>query len=177
MRHFSFSSSKTRRVSVFELTETVQTKEGAVTPPSLFPSNAIPYASVTLPHARCRRCLSLCCVSLSFFVLPRILHLSQVPSPLPPIPPACLFFATHPYVDISLSIDPQGGIPPVALYRLLLYLSFLSIRSFLYTTRQPAFPSPPLLHSCCFSTFHPKPPAPLAYSIRRRLYRSILYRF
>lgn len=84
---------------------------------------------------------SLC--PLVFFIFLRCL-LPCLPPSLPPVLP-CLFFATHPYVDISLSIDPQGGIPPVALYGLLLYLSFLSIRSFLYTTSQPAFPSPP----CC----------------------------
>lgn len=79
-----------------------------------------------------------------------------------------LLFAAHPYVDISLSIDQRGGIPPVALYGLLLYLSFLSIRSFLYTSPNPRLSSPPPLPATPLLLFSPLSVRslrlPLAYS-------------
>lgn len=90
----------------------------------LFSSNAIPYASVTLPanapSTRCRRRLTLS------FSLARARFLYLFPSSrflvfliflaafsffYPPFPRCPLSFTFHPYVDISLSIDPQGGTP------------------------------------------------------------------
>ena len=123
-------------------------------------------------------------LSLSLFVFPRILHLSWVPFPLSALSslslslsrPACLF-ATHPYVDISLSIDPQGGISLPSFCTG--FISFPSIRSFLYTTSQPSR-LPPLLHSLAVSPLSIRSFQLLSYlfpSIQRGLYESVLYSF
>lgn len=125
-----------------------QRKERSPLQARLFSSNAIPYASVT--HPRCRRRLSLRCLSLSLFVHPRTLHLSRVPSPSSATLPAILrlFLATHPscrYFPIDWSARRHPSRRSVRASPLSLF-SFYSILS-LYDgpTRLPLSPATSLL--------------------------------
>lgn len=88
-RHFSFPSLKTRGASVPRRFK--QRKERSPLQARLFSSNAIPYASITLP--RCRRCLSFT-LSLFFFLCTLVffIFLGCLLPCLPPSLPSCVSF-------------------------------------------------------------------------------------
>lgn len=110
-------------------------------PIRLFSSNAIPYASVTLPRrplSPMSRSLfpSLCFFVSSFSAVFFFFH------------PSLLLLFVSPLRLTPMSIFPYRLIckeaPFPSLCTVLLYLSFPSIRAFLYTTNQPIFPFPRL---------------------------------
>lgn len=176
-RQFSFPSLKTRGASVPRRFK--QRKERSPLQARLFSSNAIPYASITLP--RCRRCLSLRCLSFSFCAPSYFSSFSGAFSLVcrPPSHPACLFLVTHPscrYFPIDWSARRHPSRRSVWASPLSLF-SFYSILS-LYDepTRLPLSPATPLLlflHFPCEASNS----SCLFLSIRRGLYWSILYRF
>lgn len=144
-QHFSFSilkDARSFRWRRFKQRKREGERDAHPSPVRLFSSNAIPYASVTLPRRPLSPMSRFLFPSLCFFVcfiLLSYLLLFPLFSPLPF--PIRLSFAPHPYVDISLSIDPQEGTLPVALRTVLLYLSLLPFEPFFIRTNPP-FPFP-----------------------------------